>query len=165
MTESSDVSPSVLRSEYILECSVFHSPSEAVFVPAEYLDQCNLWGGRFCSQWLLFLLIPQEAHSRAVLILSRNQQSTEKGLGLDVREIRRKINQWKENVASVAVTLHCRRYNLSNCDIYIHVYTTVVRKKKQLEKICVVNLLKTKRNLIYISNQSVPRCKHFPPRL
>jgi len=27
------------------------------------------------------------------------------------------------------------------------------------------NLLKTKRNLLYIRNQSVPRCKHFPPRL
>jgi len=28
-----------------------------------------------------------------------------------------------------------------------------------------VNLLKTKRNLLYIRNQSVPRCKHSPPRL
>jgi len=28
-----------------------------------------------------------------------------------------------------------------------------------------VNLLKTKRNLLYIRNQSVPRCKHFPSRL
>jgi hypothetical protein len=27
------------------------------------------------------------------------------------------------------------------------------------------NLLNTKRNLLYISNQSVPRSKHFPPRL
>ena len=27
------------------------------------------------------------------------------------------------------------------------------------------NLLETKRNLLYIRNQSVPRCKHFPPRL
>jgi len=27
------------------------------------------------------------------------------------------------------------------------------------------NLLKTKRNLLYIPNQSVPRCKHIPPRL
>jgi hypothetical protein len=27
------------------------------------------------------------------------------------------------------------------------------------------NLLKTKRNLLYIRSQSVPRCKHFPPRL
>jgi len=27
------------------------------------------------------------------------------------------------------------------------------------------NLLKTKRNPLYIRNQSVPRCKHFPPRL
>jgi hypothetical protein len=28
-----------------------------------------------------------------------------------------------------------------------------------------INLLKTKPNLPYIWNQSVPRCKHFPPRL
>jgi len=28
-----------------------------------------------------------------------------------------------------------------------------------------LNLLKTKRNLLYIRNQSVPRCKHFQPRL
>ena len=27
------------------------------------------------------------------------------------------------------------------------------------------NLLKTKHSLFYIINQSVPRCKHFPPRL
>jgi hypothetical protein len=28
-----------------------------------------------------------------------------------------------------------------------------------------INLLKTKRNLLYTSNQSVPRSKHFPPWL
>ena len=28
-----------------------------------------------------------------------------------------------------------------------------------------INLLKTKRNLLYIRNQSVPRSKRFPPRL
>ena len=28
-----------------------------------------------------------------------------------------------------------------------------------------VNLLRTKHNLLYIRNQSVPRCKPFPPRL
>ena len=28
-----------------------------------------------------------------------------------------------------------------------------------------LNLLKTKRNLFYIRNQSIPRSKHFPPRL
>jgi hypothetical protein len=27
------------------------------------------------------------------------------------------------------------------------------------------NLLKTKRNPLYIRHQFVPRCKHFPPRL
>ena len=28
-----------------------------------------------------------------------------------------------------------------------------------------LNHLKTKRNLLYVRNQSVPRSKHFPPRL
>jgi len=28
-----------------------------------------------------------------------------------------------------------------------------------------VKLLKNKRNLLYTRHQSVPRCKHFPPRL
>ena len=28
-----------------------------------------------------------------------------------------------------------------------------------------LNLVKTKRNLLFIRNQSVPRSKHFPPRL
>jgi hypothetical protein len=28
-----------------------------------------------------------------------------------------------------------------------------------------INLLKTKRNLLYVRNQPVPRSKHFPPRL
>jgi hypothetical protein len=28
-----------------------------------------------------------------------------------------------------------------------------------------INLLNTKRNRLYMKNQSVPRCKHFPPRL
>jgi hypothetical protein len=30
---------------------------------------------------------------------------------------------------------------------------------------CHINLLKSKYNLLYIRNQSVPCCKHFPPRL
>jgi len=28
-----------------------------------------------------------------------------------------------------------------------------------------INLLKTQRILLYIRNQSIPRCKHFPPWL
>jgi len=28
-----------------------------------------------------------------------------------------------------------------------------------------LNILKTKHNLLYIRNQSEPYCKHFPPRL
>jgi len=42
-------------------------------------------------------------------------------------------------------------------------------KRDQLDVTCfsisLFNLLKTKRNLLYIRNQSVPRCKHFPTRL
>jgi len=34
----------------------------------------------------------------------------------------------------------------------------------ELEEV-IFNLLKTKRNLLYIRSQSVPRCKHFPLRL
>ena len=33
-----------------------------------------------------------------------------------------------------------------------------------LNIIKVINLLKKKRNLLYIRNQFVPRSKHFPPR-
>jgi len=36
---------------------------------------------------------------------------------------------------------------------------------KQYLIVCTIKLLKTKCNLLYIRNQSVPRCKHFPPRL
>jgi hypothetical protein len=35
----------------------------------------------------------------------------------------------------------------------------------EVKFIWTVNLLKTKCNLLYIRNQSVPRGKHFPPRL
>jgi len=28
-----------------------------------------------------------------------------------------------------------------------------------------INLFKTKRNLLYVRNQFIPRCKHFPPQL
>jgi hypothetical protein len=36
---------------------------------------------------------------------------------------------------------------------------------QQNKKILTLNLLKTKSNLLYIRNQSVPRSKHFPPWL
>jgi hypothetical protein len=48
--------------------------------------------------------------------------------------------------------------------------TVIIRRHKRgvvitEEYNITVNLLKTKRNLLYIRYQSVPRCKHFPPRL
>ena len=42
---------------------------------------------------------------------------------------------------------------------------TVWRQSDTDIDISQVNLLKTKRHLLYIRNQSVPRCKRFPPRL
>ena len=40
-----------------------------------------------------------------------------------------------------------------------------VYHKEQQQLYGQITLLKAKRNLLYIRNQSVPRCKHFPPRL
>ena len=62
------------------------------------------------------------------------------------------------------------------CCLYIRRFTAVRFLTKSLillylkcpqwqRSIFHINLLKTKRNLLYISNQSVPRSKHFPPRL
>ena len=48
-------------------------------------------------------------------------------------------------------------------------YTRAVHKEAELLFNLLLhlqlNLLKMKRNLLYIRNQSVPRSKHFPPRL
>ena len=38
-----------------------------------------------------------------------------------------------------------------------------LRPRGQMDRL--INLLKTKRNPFYVRNQSVPRSKHFPPRL
>jgi len=36
---------------------------------------------------------------------------------------------------------------------------------KQVITLCTINHLKTKRRLLYLQTQSVPRCKHFSSRL
>jgi len=36
---------------------------------------------------------------------------------------------------------------------------------QDVDSFSLTNLLKTKRNLFYVRNQSVARCKHFPARL
>jgi len=38
-------------------------------------------------------------------------------------------------------------------------------RSRKLESNGWISLLKTKHNLLYIRNQSVPHCKHYPPRL
>jgi len=52
--------------------------------------------------------------------------------------------------------------------IYIYIYILLILTQSNLSHMSGsinVNLLKTKRNLLYIRHQTVPRCKHFPPRL
>jgi hypothetical protein len=49
-------------------------------------------------------------------------------------------------------------------DIYLFIYLAGCTMCSYLPA-PIINLLKTKRNLLYIRHQSVPRCKHFPPRL
>ena len=39
------------------------------------------------------------------------------------------------------------------------------RKNLQCVFFQFISLIETKCNLLYIRNQSVPRCKHFPPQL
>jgi len=41
----------------------------------------------------------------------------------------------------------------------------MVQTSPLLNLFAVFNPLKTKRSLLYLRHQSVPRCKHFPPRL
>ena len=47
--------------------------------------------------------------------------------------------------------------NVLNFPLYIHFLTMIHFHR--------INLLKMKSNLLYIRNQSVPRSKHFLPRL
>ena len=52
----------------------------------------------------------------------------------------------------------CSWFMLSKC-------LPETRKKGRAIAYALFNLLQTKCNLLYIRNWSVPRCKHFPPRL
>ena len=45
------------------------------------------------------------------------------------------------------------------------IYFTILKWQTLRKHETFISLLKTKRNLLYIRNQSVPRSKHFPPRL
>jgi hypothetical protein len=52
--------------------------------------------------------------------------------------------------------------------VYLKHFVTIswdIRIETVTHTAAVIKLLKSKRNLLYIRNQSVPRCKHFPPRL
>jgi hypothetical protein len=69
------------------------------------------------------------------------------------------MNYWHEpRLAGVdssiwkTTTYECTKGGYTNC-------------KRHRGKGSGINILKIKRNLLYIRNQSVPRCKHFPPRL
>jgi hypothetical protein len=148
----SDISPHVLSSECILEGSFFHSPlKQSLYHRPILIAAVYLWEDRFYLQWLLFLVIPQWAHCRTVLIQSRNQQKYGEGAGVGCKRNPEKDKRWKENVASAAVTpqaVLCRRYNSCNSDICIHVYIhtyihtyqtythtyTVIVRKTKVEK-------------------------------
>ena len=50
--------------------------------------------------------------------------------------------------------------------IYIYYYFNILLSSVDTCKdLLNINLLKMKHNLLYIRNQSLPRSKHFPPRL
>jgi hypothetical protein len=59
----------------------------------------------------------------------------------------------------------CQPLKLTD-DWYIRILKIKIKSKIVLDEIKgikKINRLKTKRNLLYIRNQSVPRCKYFSP--
>jgi hypothetical protein len=54
---------------------------------------------------------------------------------------------------------------IANCNVLSLLRTETVCEKYYNNYTMEFKLLKTKRNLLYIRNQSVPRCKNIPPRL
>ena len=40
-----------------------------------------------------------------------------------------------------------------------------IRTIRAIRSVCIFNPLKTKRRVLYLKTQSVPRCKHFSSRL
>jgi len=54
------------------------------------------------------------------------------------------------------------------CRNVFHCYSfrfSEIKNEYKWSALQLINLVKTKRHLLYIRIQSVPRCKHFPPRL
>jgi hypothetical protein len=50
-------------------------------------------------------------------------------------------------------------------EICLFLFRVMLFKKEFKHLTNKINILNKKFNLLYIRNQSVPRCKHFPPRL
>jgi hypothetical protein len=74
------------------------------------------------------------------------------------------LQQWLREYSSILC------YTYIACLIYIYVGLgkieyVYVRELCFVEGTGRLNLLQTKHNLLHIRNQSVPRCKHFSPRL
>jgi len=58
------------------------------------------------------------------------------------------------------------QFNTNMKAVLLYGYETWQSSKSITTKLQVfINLVNTKHNLLNIRNQSVPRCKHFPPRL
>ena len=55
--------------------------------------------------------------------------------------------------------------NLLRAAVPQHIQVNVLQQEAGQQKYYHIKLLKSKRNVLYIRNRSVPRCKHFQPRL
>ena len=56
-------------------------------------------------------------------------------------------------------------HNAPQCSTLTHTFAIRFKLRHRASVNNAFNTAKTKPNLLYIRNQSVPRCKHFPPRL
>jgi len=75
-----------------------------------------------------------------------------------------KGNLAKCNLAKLK-KMGCGLLHDSGVEFYMHSGAAKPERKLARYNNTYMYLLKTKPNLLYIRNQSVPRCKHFPPRL
>ena len=105
-------------------------------------------------------------------------RSTDAPTVLDVHKDQQRSVTCRPNVTVCLLVLCGCPYWLHRCGQLVQEWRTDTKHKTkrtwqyvkamramELTETSIINLLKTKRNLLYIRNQSVPRCKHFPTRL
>jgi len=87
---------------------------------------------------------------------------------IDKRERQTEIQRKRERESGVTDTIHItgnRNFQVSKGPLTVPARLSGKTSKEIRSGIEENNFFRAKRNLLYVRNQSVPRCKHFPSRL